>query len=938
MPDVWGRVWLWMEFMDDFIDVLPFGFQVGGEQILHALGMEPKAYASMTSLILSAGKLVEPPFEFPMDDRREVWFLLARAWRQLLDVNNAAALSDIVTILAEARIGSTESHFALEGLLNGAEGWDELADTIIGQLRSACHPYRSIAGLAGILIQSFTSYRSLRDALRRRGYSEAILQFTASLPTNTLLLQQSTVLTPLQSILTLVARIVAVACTFQIPHNQVPGLLRSGLLRVVLIFAGMEEILEATADVDRILHTLEALTLVQSVVVQLRASMEELTDPFPNTHLDLRDHWDALKQIVHERTRTRESGASGPSRIYICQSVFAVNLEFRKSGGPPVRAPRHVNGRITDVTPGTPTTLFTTAMTPTTPTAAQCPHPLCDRTLEEETGPPGSRFAGQRVYKCTNPVHPLFCYAVPIAAAPAAEAIAPAPTPIPASAPVSTQAPTAPLCSYPFAKCTNGRVHGLCSHGMCRKHCALTGPCKYKPHDEHRLRKLAEGQPSATTASNASASLPPSTPAPAPAIVHAAATPGESVFDFGVFDAWQNHFSRAPHVGADPIFPVALHQNELQSNAADCSFDITDEALNAAYEHAVNTNNLPLPAEQNPFSFPTPTSTSLNIATAPIASTTPEMSTAIASPVAPAAPLLPPSSQPRRPVQRAAAPSARPGRRTVAPKLTSQLNGPWTAAAARADAAPSPSAHSAASAPMAPRPTAGSSILHVRRKKKERSETEARRVERFTVAYMDGGRTPHMSNVDFITLKDVQWPYYQLGKDPDTVQRLGITLDNLEMYDPKFGMFVGIQASWVHTVHTDSVLLLRRAGTSNPADDENIQKIVVGTVSPHLRHRQPQERVAVRAALLADTDDDIPTTPTPGKRFRSPSSPTSTSPASRRQHQLARCSPCLSCISGPLFAFTSTVITVTPFVAIIAVVSFAEFGRRVYVHQRWLLV
>ncbi|KAF7320595.1 hypothetical protein HMN09_00143900 [Mycena chlorophos] len=293
-----------------------------------------------------------------------------------------------------------------------------------------------------------------------------------------------------------------------------------------------------------------------------------------------------------------------------------------------------------------------TATTLTTQSTAQCPHPNCDRVLEEEIGPPETRFAGQRVLKCTNPVHTFFYIALPLnSVAGAAEVLAAPPQPT-TSAPEPAPS-TAPLkCAWPDGDCGNGRVHAQCfPNKMCRKHCNLTGRCELKQHEDERLRKLANNKlPDAAPSKDPPASVPPSTAAPVPAVAARAASPqSESAFDFHAFGVWQEHFAQAPQHGLDNFFAalptLGLSREELQSQTAEWS----DEALSTACERALENGDIP--SGPQPHSFPTQTPT-IPLPAPPMSQTTRPV---VVEPAVAPTPTPPPSSQPRRPLQRPAA-------------------------------------------------------------------------------------------------------------------------------------------------------------------------------------------------------------------------------------------------------------------------------------------
>ncbi|KAJ7913134.1 hypothetical protein B0H13DRAFT_2326662 [Mycena leptocephala] len=136
--------------------------------------------------------------------------------------------------------------------------------------------------------------------------------------------------------------------------------------------------------------------------------------------------------------------------------------------------------------------------------------------------------------------------------------------------------------------------------------------------------------------------------------------------------------------------------------------------------------------------------------------------------------------------------------------ITTQLNQDWMAAAAGPKVIPSSKAIPAAS-----------STFHTARTVSRRPFADTREVNRFTAVFMD---TPVFIDGEpqppvVISVDDCpDFPEYVFDKP--ILGRLGIDEENLEMFHSPHGTFMGIASSYVHTVTTDGVVMLRRTGLS----------------------------------------------------------------------------------------------------------------------------
>ncbi|KAJ7793458.1 hypothetical protein B0H14DRAFT_3159623 [Mycena olivaceomarginata] len=115
------------------------------------------------------------------------------------------------------------------------------------------------------------------------------------------------------------------------------------------------------------------------------------------------------------------------------------------------------------------------------------------------------------------------------------------------------------------------------------------------------------------------------------------------------------------------------------------------------------------------------------------------------------------------------------------------------------------------------------------------------------------------------------WPDYVF--DDPTLARLGIDVVDIELYSPIHGTFIRISTKYVHTVSTDSVILLRRPGIRRPDQPQIIDVFLLTSKPIHLRYNIGGERAMVRAAykqqdkepIMVDDDSDVEVQVTSGK-------------------------------------------------------------------------
>ncbi|KAJ7216342.1 hypothetical protein GGX14DRAFT_604413 [Mycena pura] len=395
--------------------------------------------------------------------------------------------------------------------------------------------------------------------------------------------------------------------------------------------------------------------------------------------------------------------------------------------------------------------------------------------------------------------------------------------------------PTAPVpapCPFPGpTPCMNGRVHAGCTNRMCRRHCNMSGPCAYPPHEKNCVLKSQSDLP------------PRQPPRQPPKAARRRSAISTVIEDPDVEEVRRKAFEE---YWAREQARIAAQEHELDqslsmqvlSPSPEISMEDAIRRYDECEAHEVQIEeDRALALRLQEVDDPLPSSSSLagpsNLRSLSPSPDFPAVIDIVPLPV-------------RVPAIRAPAPSAKPKRRAIAPKITKQLSDAWLSTAAHSD--------------IAAVPPTGTSFLHVKRARGRRNEEERRRVERFTVAYLTGEKEAGTRVVDLTTLSGLTWPFYQLDRDPETIDYLGNTLNDLQVYMDSITSFVGIRADYLHTVKTDGVLILRRRGSVGPRDDKILHGFLNQAV-PHLRHRLPQERTA-REALKAvgthsDSDSDV---------------------------------------------------------------------------------
>ncbi|KAJ7605848.1 hypothetical protein DFH06DRAFT_1310061 [Mycena polygramma] len=421
-------------------------------------------------------------------------------------------------------------------------------------------------------------------------------------------------------------------------------------------------------------------------------------------------------------------------------------------------------------------------------------------------------------------------------------------------------APPTRRCRHPDG-CKSTRVPATCSRSMCRRHCNLTGSCAHAAHETERRRKQAPPP----------AVLPLPLPQP-PLQAHAPRLPSPLPSPYLSFDQMHTDILR-------PFAALEAYEQQEAARVAeagrqlDLALGITPPSPELSLEEELSRYMMREEQEATDFALalspgpsrlrslshsPDPPATLLPMSLpahgglSPMA-TTPALGRA-------AAPAATGSSGPRK---RVPAVSAQAKRRAPPFAITTQLNETWMSL--NGGAAPSSASAPHSTAVVAP----SSSVFHIRQGGTRRPFADVRQIQRFTLVFLNGG-DPQVMSVNASELTVVRWPSYQLSSDDKTCKALGEEdLDALETFVEQRRVWMAIDSTYIHTVSTDSTLILRCRGVHGPKDDDILTRFLSPAAPAHIRHNLKAERSAVRTALkvqkrsaqdvleLSDSDSDV---------------------------------------------------------------------------------
>ncbi|KAJ7328304.1 hypothetical protein DFH08DRAFT_940594 [Mycena albidolilacea] len=487
-----------------------------------------------------------------------------------------------------------------------------------------------------------------------------------------------------------------------------------------------------------------------------------------------------------------------------------------------------------------------------TPNGNKCP--MCRNQLGVKIAK-GGEFPGSSFIRCKSPFHPqdIFFHRFD---APAALPAPPTPgtsmralPPPPSGASSST--PTAKKQCSAIPWCASTRINAACPRVMCRQHCNQAGPCPLQAHEKEHIRRQQVASTSSLPTLPSSASV--------TRLLGGKFTTSEewmsgSVRPMEAFDCWhereQEHGNATAELRRlDSLYSVKSPTPETE----------TVHEWFAREEREDNELDLGIRLS---LAHPQPTSQQAGPSRLRLPSSIQQagrLRSLSASPELPAAlfPTLNIFSSPSPPQPFPTPALAANVHKSTAPlRITTQLNKDWMAA----KGGPIPQA------------AATQATFHTARTVSRRPFADPCQTNRFTEVFVDEAPKPP-TEICIDTCP--RWPDYVF--DDPTLARLGIDTTAMELYSMVHGTFIGITKEYIHSVATDSVILLRQPGTQRPDLDHVISTFFPKTKSLHLRYNVSGERAAVRAAykqqdenpiiIVVDDDSDSEVEVTSGKRL-----------------------------------------------------------------------
>ncbi|KAJ7206603.1 hypothetical protein GGX14DRAFT_637678 [Mycena pura] len=450
-----------------------------------------------------------------------------------------------------------------------------------------------------------------------------------------------------------------------------------------------------------------------------------------------------------------------------------------------------------------------------TPNGNRCPY--CGNQLAVKVAKTGD-MPNSRYIRCTNPHQPdrVYFHRFPSPLlAPVNTAPPPASSLLTAAPPTFSNPSTSsgkPTCSA--RGCKSARLDPGCPRAMCRRHCNEAGPCVLRAHERERVRKSA---PAAT----ASPTAPPAQTAAPRARRHRQSIASTLPFtDYSSLDDWIAHT-------LPPILALETHQ---QQRDAERSFldelpgvkspTPETETVRERYEREEREDaarlalGLRLSQEHNnaaagPSQSPPPP---LRLPASILQAGRPRSFSPPASLPSPR-PISSSPDFPTRLLPLASHKGKARATKTAAPlRIMTQLNADWMFTS------PSPS------------------TFHIKKK----APASARS---FMVVYW---AAPNTSRRTFVIDDVPAWPRWRICEATGRfAELLGASAD-IELYFPKYTSWAEVRLTFVHTVTTDCVIMLRRAGVDCLHLEPTIRKFYPDTDVVHIRKNLPGERAALR--------------------------------------------------------------------------------------------
>ncbi|KAJ7757856.1 hypothetical protein B0H14DRAFT_2634809 [Mycena olivaceomarginata] len=451
--------------------------------------------------------------------------------------------------------------------------------------------------------------------------------------------------------------------------------------------------------------------------------------------------------------------------------------------------------------------------------------PMCGNQLGVKVAK-GGEFPGSSFIRCTSPFHPLDIFfhrfdapaTLPAPPTPATSTRALPPPPSLVSSSTSATTSIAKKQCSAIPRCGSTRIDAACPRGICRRHCNQAGPCPLQAHEKERIRRQQLASASNLPALPDSASV--------TRLLGGDFTTSEewmstSLRPMQAFDRWkereQDHGNTAAVIRRlDNLYGVksptpeteAVREQFAREEREDTELELGIQLslahpqptlqqagpsrlrLPSPIQQAGRLRSLSASPELPAALFPTlgsfSSSYSFSSSSPPQPFSTPALGRAQAPNVTAKEAATPPVPRKRRPaasVQKSTAPL----------RITTQLNKDWMAA----KGGPIPQATA----------TATHATFHTARTVSRRPFADPRQTNRFTAVFVDEApKPPTAICIDTCP----RWPDYVF--DDPTLARLGIDTAAMELYSTVHGTFIGITKEYVHSVATDSVVLLRQPG------------------------------------------------------------------------------------------------------------------------------
>ncbi|KAJ7216433.1 hypothetical protein GGX14DRAFT_696277 [Mycena pura] len=476
-----------------------------------------------------------------------------------------------------------------------------------------------------------------------------------------------------------------------------------------------------------------------------------------------------------------------------------------------------------------------------TPNGNRCPY--CGNQLVVKVSKTGD-MPNSRYIRCTNPhqSNRVYFHRFPPVPAPANMAppslhSQPPPAPLAASPSLATASTYSVskrmTCSAPG--CMSSRLDTGCCRLMCRKHCNQVGPCALKAHEHERVRK-------SQTAALPTAVPPAQTAAPAPAPTSGA---HRRLVDDASHDDWV--WSQTTTSSPPPASGARRPRRSIASTLPFTDYSSLDDwftqtlppvlALEARQQQCdAETSFLDeLPGVKSP----TPETESIRERyereeredAARL-----ELGLRLSQDQTGAGPSRAPSPHPASTLFLASPPSPRP--LSSSPDFPDSLlplvshKGKVRATKTRPAPAPLRITTQMNSDWMSPSPP----TFHV--KKKAPASTRS-----FVVVYWV---RPNVAHRTFVIEDVPAWPRWRICEATGRFAELLGNGAHVELYFPKFTSWAEVTSTFVHTVTTDCVVMLRRAGVDCLDLERTICKFYPQTDVVHIRKNLPGERTALR--------------------------------------------------------------------------------------------